>query len=71
MATEHNTHEEYLQTNGVPVFATSCGFVAVICAIAYVIVFSVVFLLEIIEFLFKLLTLLASTMFYVLRFCDV
>ena len=51
--------------------AMSCGFVAVMSAVAYLVVLSGLFLLEIIEFLFKLLTLLASTMFYVLRFCDV
>lgn len=63
MATEHNTHEEYLQSRGVLVLAISCSFVAVKSAVAYLVILSGVFLLEIIEFWFKLLMLLASTIF--------
>lgn len=55
MATESNTHEEYLQTRGVLMLATSCGFVAVVSAVAHLVLLSGLFLPEIIEFLFKLL----------------
>lgn len=62
-ATERSTQEEYLQTTGVLVFATRCSFTVVRYAVAHLVLLSGLLFLAIVEFLFILLTLLASTMF--------